>query len=69
MHPNINTEEATPSLILAYETDLMDFGPKFPIKQLVRALRILMKHDAFKFGSTYYLQQDGTSIGQPPATD
>ena len=69
MCPNINIEEGVASLLLSHETDLLKFGDNFPIKQLIRALRILMKHNVFKFGSTYYLQKDGTEIGQPLATD
>ena len=63
MHPKKNTEEAIASLILAHETDLSELGENFPIKQLIRALRMLMKHNVFKFSSTCYSQQDGTAIG------
>ena len=39
------------------------------MKQLIRALRMLMKHNAFHFGSTFCLHQDSGAIGQPPAAD
>lgn len=55
--------------MLSYQTDLLQVGEKFPIKQLIRALRILMKHNTFQFGSAFYLQEDGAAIGQPPAAD
>ena len=69
MCPNITTEEAVGALTLAYETDLLQFGENFPIKQLIKALRMLMQHNVFRFGSTCCVQEDGTAIGQPPATD
>ena len=34
MNPNIQTEEAVAALTLAYETDLLQFGDAFPIRQL-----------------------------------
>ena len=37
--------------------------------QLIRALRIMMKHNVFKFGDTYYLQKDSTTIRSIPASD
>ena len=60
---NIDTEEVIAALTLACETDLMQFGENFLMKQLIRALRIQMKHNIFRFRSACYLHQDRIAIG------
>ena len=37
--------------------------------QLLIALRLMTKHNVFKFGHTYYRQKDSTAIGSVPASD
>ena len=34
---------------------------------ILEALEILMRHNLFKFGDTYWRQIDGTAMGAPPA--
>jgi hypothetical protein len=37
------------------------------IDAVIKALEIVMSHNVFKFGDTYWLQQRGTAMGTPPA--
>ena len=69
MFPSIDTEEGMAALLISYETKLVKHTKNLPIKQLIRASHLLMKHNMFRSGNTYYRQKDGTAIGAPPATD
>ena len=69
MLSNIDTEGGLAALLISYEIKLVKHTKNLPIKQLIRASHLLMKHNMFRFGNTYYRQKDGTAIGAPPATD
>ena len=69
MYPNIDTKEGLAALLISYETKLIKYAKNIPIKKLIISLHLLMKHNVFRFGTTYYRQKDGTAIGAPPATD
>ena len=69
MFPNIDTEEGLAALLISYETKLIKHAKNIPMKQLIRALQLLMKQYEFCVGRNYYRQKDGTAIGAPPATD
>ena len=69
MYPNIDTDERLAAFLISYETKIVKYTKNVTIKQLIRALHVLMKHNVFRFGTTYYRQKDGAAIGVPPATD
>ena len=70
MCPNIDTEEGVAATILSFEHSIFkhDIG-NTPIPQLLRALRLMMKHNVFKFGDTCYRQMNGAAIGSVPESD
>ena len=69
MHQNIDREEELAALLVSYETKIAKHAKNLLMKQLIRALHLPMKHNAFCFGTSYYRKKDFTSIRDPPATD
>ena len=69
MHPKIDREEGLAGLLVSYETKIAKHAKNLLMKQLIRALHLPMKHNAFCFGTSYYRKKDFTSIRDPPATD
>ena len=69
MFLNIDTEEVMAVPLISSDTKLVKHTKHFPIKQLIRASHLLMKHNVLPFGNTYHRQKDGTDIGAPPSTD
>jgi hypothetical protein len=65
MYTNIDTEHALNEI-----TDFLRNNP-FPnevnIPALIDGLRIVMRHNVFRFGDTFWIQQTGTAMGAPPA--
>lgn len=68
MYTNINTKEAI-KLISAFLR-----SPSSPChstgidaEAVITAITIVMTHNVFKFGDTFWLQQQGTAMGTPPA--
>ena len=57
MCQNIHTEEKLAALLFSYEINLVKYNKNLPIKKLIRVLHMLMTHDAFRFGTTYYRQK------------
>ena len=53
MHLNIKTEKMLEPLLISYETKLLKYAKNIPIKQLITSLHLLMKHDVFRFETTY----------------
>ena len=50
MCPNIDTEEGIAAMLLSFDLNIVNFNTdSMPIKQLMRALRLLMKCNVFKF--------------------
>ena len=41
--------------------------PGIPVKCVMTALKLVMRHNIFKFGDTYWIQKTGTAMGAPPA--
>ena len=68
MHPNIDAEEGLEALLISYETKLVTCTKILSIKQLIRALHLLMKHDVFRFGITYDQRKGGAAIRNRPLT-
>ena len=69
MHPKIKTEEGIAEMILLFELNLLKHDKEHPIKPVIKALRLVMKHTVFNFGNAYYLQKDGAAINTPPVRD
>ena len=53
MHLNIDTEEVLEAILISYETKLLKHAKNIPMKQLIRSLHLLMKHNVFGFETTY----------------
>lgn len=64
MYTNIPTVRAL-RLIGEYLTRKQFAG--IPVTCVMKALKIVMKNNVFKFGDTYWLQKTGTAMGTPPA--
>lgn len=64
MYTNIDTDHAL--------TTISAFLRKLDIKTInteavIHGLTIIMRHNDFKFGDTFWVQQSGTAMGTPPA--
>jgi hypothetical protein len=66
MYTNINTDRALHDIGLYLRNHPDDF-PAIEPRALMSALRLVMKNNLFKFGDTYWKQEDGTAMGAPPA--
>lgn len=68
MYTNINTQHALAQITAFLESSPLCSDLSSTIKcGLVAALRIIMCHNVFRFGDTYWLQLKGTAMGTPPA--
>ena len=66
MYTNIDTEHALHSIgsyLQRYKRQFADI----PLDALLEALALVMTHNVFSFGDTYWLQLSGTAMGTPPA--
>lgn len=64
MYTNIDTKHALEKItnfLATYENPLIN------IPALIQAIRIIMTHNLFKFGDTFWVQLTGTAMGAPPA--
>ena len=70
MYPNIDPKEGIPivqQFIKTYHNDLPSPLSNNKINFLITLLRIVMSHNIFQFGDTYWVQQIGTAMGTPVA--
>jgi len=65
MYINIRTDVALRCITIYLWTNQEKF-PGIPMEALLAALRLIMKHNVFKFGDTTWLQVSGTAMGIPP---
>ena len=64
MYTNIDTPHALEKIT----TFLATYNhPQVNVPALIQALRIIMTHNLFKFGDTFWVQLTGTAMGAPPA--
>ena len=54
MYPNIDKEEAIAALTTSFHTNLVEYNQKLQLNALIKALQLLMQHNVFRFGNTYY---------------
>ena len=66
MYTNIDTNTAL-NAIEDYLTENQHKFPTLPVTPVMEALEIIMRHNVFQFGDTYWLQKKGTAMGAPPA--
>ena len=67
MYTNIDTDHALEKIAVFLRTSPLCRG--CPANEIIKGLRIIMRNNVFKFGNTFWLQQDGTAMGTPPAPD
>ena len=65
MHPNINTEEGLAFVMVALDAFMFKTKPGWPRKQLLLAIRLLLKCNVFQFDDTYFRQIEGGAMGNP----
>ena len=63
MYTNINTDHAIHIIELWFELHKDDIPKDFPRKLVLLSIRRLMSHNAFTFGSSFYIQENGTAMG------
>ena len=66
MYTNIDTNVAINALEEYINANQQKF-PLLPTKPLIEALKLLMEHNVFQFGDTFWKQLIGTAMGAPPA--
>ena len=66
MYTNIDTTTAI-NAIEDYLTANQHNFPTLPVIPVIEALELIMRHNVFQFGDTYWLQKKGTAMGAPPA--
>ena len=66
MYTNIDTDSAI-TAIEDYLTANQHLFPTLPVTPVMEALKLIMYHNAFQFGDTFWLQKTGTAMGAPPA--
>jgi hypothetical protein len=64
MYTNIDTNHALTEICAFLATYS---HPEVNVPALIHALRIIMTHNLFKFGDTFWVQLTGTAMGAPPA--
>ena len=65
MYPNINTEEGLAFVMVALDAFIFKTKPGWPRKQLLLAIRLLLKCNVFQFDDTYFRQIEGGAMGNP----
>ena len=65
MYTNINTKMALWEIGNFLQSRSRSF-PTIPFAALSEAIGIVMQHNVFQFGDTYWLQKVGTAMGTPP---
>ena len=66
MYTNIDTDAAIAAIHDYIMRNQAQF-PYLPLTPLTEALELLMKHNVFQFGDTFWKQLSGTAMGAPPA--
>jgi hypothetical protein len=66
MYTNIDTKHALHT-IGTYLRHNQRLFAEVPLDALLEALTLVMTHNVFSFGDTYWLQLSGTAMGTPPA--
>ena len=69
LYANIDINDALPRIkkLLIREYNKNPSTHEIKPTQLHRALTIVMRHDIFEFGDTYWFQRTGCAMGTPPA--
>jgi hypothetical protein len=67
MYTNIDTEHALAVIETFLVSSPIPEMEQVNVKALVKALKIIMNHNVFRFGDTYWAQLTGTAMGTPPA--
>jgi hypothetical protein len=67
MYTNIDTTHALATIGTFLRTSHLCRELKVRPEPIMKALEIIMRHNVFKFGDTYWLQLTGTAMGTPPA--
>ena len=56
INPNVNTEEGLAFAIAALDSSALKVKPRWPRKQLLLEIRLLLKFNVFQFDDTYFRQ-------------
>jgi hypothetical protein len=65
MYTNIDTDHALEKIDMFLWASPLSRGCS--ANETIKGLQILMHNNVFKFGDTFWLQQDGTAMGKHPA--
>jgi hypothetical protein len=65
MYTNIDTDHALEVIARFLRTSPLCIGA--PSAAIISALEIIMRNNVFRFGDTFWHQQQGTAMGTPPA--
>ena len=63
MYTNINTDHAIEIIELWFKLHDDEIPVDFPQKLVLLSLKHLISHNAFIFGSSFYIQENGTAMG------
>ena len=53
MHPNINIEEGLKVLTLALDNLIFKVQPNWPRREIINAIKLLLRFNVFQFGYAY----------------
>ena len=69
MYTNIDTVHALQEIehFLCHSRPDICFTENLDVAAIMMALHIIMYHNVFKFGDTFWVQLTGTAMGSPPA--
>ena len=67
MYTNINTKHALDEITAFLQTSPIPKKLSLNTAAIIRAIDIIMNHNVFRFGDTYWVQLCGTAMGTPPA--
>jgi hypothetical protein len=67
MYTNINKVHALTEISAFLRASPIPLQENVNVDALIEGLRIIMNHNLFRFGDTFWAQQDGTAMGTPPA--